>query len=78
MESGLPLTTELEHYTPCMIHGVSEPDLPGDYKTCAECWHVYRSPWALLVELNKLFGWSEPLATDVSRVLACPLCCHDF
>jgi hypothetical protein len=76
------MSTDLVHSpfgSHCLIHDSFEPDMPGDYRACGECWHVYRSEWELLIAHNALaLMWGEPLETDGSRVYSCPLCCHDF
>lgn len=75
-------------HTYCHIHNVSEPDLPGDYLSCMECGHVYRTVWELLTE-DLLFwrsavmnGWVGSMEVgplgDPDRIFACPLCTHDF
>ena len=72
----------------CYIHGVCEPDLPGDYRACGECGHVYRTVWDLLTE-ELLFwrrgvmgGWVDSMEVgplgDPDRIFSCPLCTHDF
>jgi hypothetical protein len=69
----------------CYIHGVVEPDLPGDYKVCAECWHVWRTEAEFRVDVAAVYsdrtlwdGVVEPVPDDLSKVWACPLCTHDF
>lgn len=75
-------------HTFCFIHGVSEPDLPGDYRSCWECGHIYRSVWELLlIELafwqrSVREGWASvddggPII-DPDLIWSCPLCAHDF
>ena len=27
----------------CAWHGIDEPEQPGDYQTCGECGHIYRT-----------------------------------
>jgi hypothetical protein len=63
-------------WTPvCWIHGVPEPDLPGDYKACGECWHVWRTAEEFQHDADEARGEHEP---DLDRVWSCPLCTHDF
>jgi len=72
----------------CFVHAAYEPDLPGDYRVCGECCHVYRTMWDLLLaELHfwrsgVMAGWVHPLEVppfgDPDRIFACPLCTHDF
>lgn len=69
----------------CMIHAVFEPDMPGDYRACLECLHVYRTPWDLLmadlaIQLDWVRdGWEGQVRTiDPEQIYSCPLCCHDF
>jgi len=59
----------------CWSCGRVEPDQPGDYLTCLECWHVFRTPEELLAVQAERWGIVE---TDVAAVWVCPLCTHDF
>lgn len=75
-------------HTFCFIHGVSEPDMPGDFRSCWECGHIYRSVWDLLLaelefwRTGVMAGWVHPLEVppfgDAERISSCPLCAHDF
>jgi hypothetical protein len=61
----------------CQIHQRPEPDLPGDFKACGECWHVWRTEAEFRADLAEWHGeaaWTMPL----DQVWACPLCTHDF
>lgn len=63
----------------CMIHGVDEPD--GGYRSCGECWHVFRTAADLLGEHNRISQQARPGRrdeTDPGRVFCCPFCCHDW
>lgn len=62
--------------TICMIHGVPEEDRPGDYGSCLECAHIWRTEadWRANCE-----GLAGDLGVPVSYELtACPLCAHDL
>jgi hypothetical protein len=65
----------------CIIHDDDEPDLPGDYRVCGECRHVFRTPEELVAVESEKFG-------DYNRTVvggevqppmwSCPHCAHDF
>lgn len=60
----------------CHIHNVPEPDLPGDYKVCGECWHVWRSEDDFRLDCD---DWGPDFAvSNLSEVWFCPLCTHAF
>lgn len=70
----------------CYIHNRHEPSLPGDYRACLECGHVYRTPWEVMLELLFLYrhwfnmGWDKFLQPipPADEIYSCPLCTHDF
>lgn len=65
--------------THCYIHDEDEPDVPGDYRACGECFHVYRTATELLDEENKIMrSMGLPFTQDAAEVVTCPLCTHDF
>ena len=60
----------------CMVHGVEEPSLPGDYTGCGECNHVWRTQksfWDDCIALCRDLEW--PIDLDLPF---CPLCSHDW
>jgi hypothetical protein len=59
----------------CYSHGVVEPTAAGDYLTCGECNHVYRTE-ADLIETYAKQDLRTP--ADGSAAWHCPLCAHDF
>lgn len=61
----------------CRIHHVPEPDLPGDFRACGECWHVWRTADDFRADLVEHYGW-RAWRMDLTQVYACPLCAHDF
>jgi hypothetical protein len=66
-------------WTWCHAHHRDEPDLPGDYRSCGECGHVYRTEADLLAEHNDLAAEIDlTSATSGAEVYTCPLCAHDF
>lgn len=58
----------------CHIHGRHEPDQPGDYRACGECFHVFRTDEELETAHEK-WGTGH---LDAEQIFACPLCTHDF
>ena len=50
-----------------------EPNREGDYRTCGECGHAFRSAEELLH--RHLFSLGVEGVTVVS---SCPVCAHDF
>lgn len=61
----------------CFIHGKPEPSMPGDYRACFECCHVWCTEAEYrhdIVTLNNEMGW--PLTED--DLPFCPLCSHDW
>lgn len=54
----------------CFWHG-PEPSLPGDYKACMECVHVWRSQESFEADC-------EAAGINPIRAFFCPLCTHDF
>ena len=67
----------------CYFHGW-EPDLPGDYRACLECAHIFRTEQELvdahnaILEEMKKYGDVGPPATNAEEIWACPHCTHDF
>jgi len=63
-----------------------EGDLPGDFRPCLECGHVFRTAEELLEAENKLRRMFNerftdtyfPPVTDVETIHSCPLCTHDW
>lgn len=71
-----PDITEQDQQVPvCFIHHMPEPDLPGDFKACGECWHVWRSEAEFQHDVDTAYGYHVP---DLALVWSCPLCTHDF
>lgn len=62
----------------CWIHRRPEPDLPGDYNACGECWHVWRTEAEFRADLEEWAEQGIPVPDDLSTVYSCPLCTHDF
>jgi hypothetical protein len=65
----------------CFVHGVAEPSLPGDFRACAECWHVWRTEADYLVDVAARAAemkWPMPKNTDTDDLPFCPLCSHDW
>lgn len=69
----------------CQIHMRPEPDLPGDFRPCGECYHVFRTreeleDAAYANELGMLEYWPlhKPHRWPAEEIYACPLCTHDF
>lgn len=62
----------------CFWHG-PEPTLPGDYKACGECLHVWRTEaeWRADVERIDAELGGRPGGPDYDMFF-CPLCSHDF
>lgn len=70
----------------CYAHNVDEPSRPDDYRTCGECFHVFRT------EQELIEAWlatvapvihdgrpTEPVAIPTGeQIYACPHCVHDF
>lgn len=61
----------------CLIHDRPEPDLPGDFRACGECWHVWRRESDFREDLAEAEG-EVALTMDLDLVFTCPLCAHDF
>lgn len=79
------------HSTPvCAIHRTPEPDRPGDYRTCGECLHVWRTEADFVADerrarrehgdamLRYEGGRPPPDTSDPRAAVVCPLCTHDF
>lgn len=73
---------------PCVIHGVDEDDT-GAHRTCAECWHVWKTEAELLADHNRVMrevaaccGIPQPLGDlrpgEGVLIRICPLCAHDL
>lgn len=70
----------------CAWHHVDEPASPDDYRTCFECFHVFRTAGELLAAHNKLMSeipspsWAPGtiIEIDAGNIHVCPLCAHDF
>lgn len=62
-------------YSHCFIHApVIEPITTDTYRVCFECGHVYETEKDLeAVEQEK---WGR--LTLAERIMACPLCVHDW
>jgi hypothetical protein len=67
--------------TYCVTHHVDEPDLPGDYRACGECRHVFRTPEELIAAEIENFGdhYRKIIDGEVKPPMyVCPHCTHDF
>lgn len=78
----------------CAIHRVPEPDLPGDYKSCGECVHVWRTEEEFVADVRRdrelhtqaqqryeptaPAGFEAKPEGDPREQPFCPLCHHDF
>lgn len=84
-----PCTCEC-HEDFCLSHHRREPDLPGDYKVCGECLHVWRTEQEFREDEARAFNTYvcsrpdmrdmtiTPEEVDPTTVYSCPLCTHDF
>jgi hypothetical protein len=64
----------------CMAHNEDEPDDPH-YRTCGECFHVFRTPEELIAVETEKFGdhHREVIGGQVKpEMWSCPHCTHDF
>jgi hypothetical protein len=83
-------TPDVNPYEICAMHDRHEPSLPGDYKVCGECLHVWRTEADFVrdalaeYELHaqaslKYYGKDiGPYQGDPRQQPFCPLCTHDF
>jgi hypothetical protein len=74
----------------CQIHNAPEPSLPGDYRACGECWHVWRTHEEYVADVAAMDRqmneyevadtgmWGPAWNTDPDELAFCPLCSHDF
>jgi len=74
----------------CSWHNIDEPQQPGDYRTCGECGHIYRTArdlrWAYRRDAWRMaYGYGDwltymlaALTVRASRILCCVYCGHDF
>lgn len=69
----------------CFWHGEEEPILPGAFRVCLECGHVYATLDEIIDEHRRAyaeaFPGAEPLLDEHARIYAnefCPVCVHDF
>lgn len=59
----------------CFFHG-PETDQPGDYGSCLECCHIWRTEADWRRDCEAL---AEKLGLPVEyKLTACPLCAHDL
>jgi hypothetical protein len=58
----------------CEWHQRVEPDLPGDYRACGECWHVFRTAGEVESVLRERMG----IISTADEISACPYCAHDW
>lgn len=77
---------EFGTYEWCEYHHKYELNEIGDYRSCGECGHVFRSPkelreefymMAVAPELRRWWDRFSPLFW-AKNVFSCPLCGHDF
>lgn len=77
------------HDDVCYTHHRREPELPGDYKVCGECCHVWRTEIefrtdeanahnSLLATYPNSYPFMKPEDVVPGEVYSCPLCTHDF
>jgi hypothetical protein len=74
--------TEFCHDMHYYAHDLDEPMLPGDYRVCLECRHVYRTPQ----ELEEAYDLAMASFTEngvkvlppAGGIDCCPYCGHDF
>lgn len=83
-----PLETASEDM--CAIHDQREPSLPGDYKTCGECGHVWRTEadfvrtvltnYEAHITATLLYAGTQlgPYRGDPREQPYCPACTHSF
>lgn len=75
-----PAASAGEH---CFFHGY-EPTLPGDYKACGECWHVWRTEAEFAADVAQVYrelaraGYPQGEIPALDQISACPLCTHDL
>lgn len=75
----------------CEIHRAYEPSMPGDYKTCGECCHVWRTEQEFIDDVfaahvsyvESALRYDGVIVGPTvlgppSEVAFCPLCAHDF
>lgn len=71
----------------CHVHNMEETDLPGDYRACGECSHIFRTEQELVNAHNEMLRQargrcpSEPWMADAAaggEITVCPHCTHDF
>ena len=66
-------------HTFCHIHGRHERDLPGDYRACGECWHVWRTVEEFGVDVMRARGDEQAMSPEeLEKEWICPLCTHNF
>jgi hypothetical protein len=83
-------TGDVQPHEVCAIHHRYEPDRDGDYKSCVECAHVWRTELDFVTDVLrarrehaaatlKYEGVELPPDTSDPRLEhICPLCTHDF
>lgn len=85
---------EIQTVPICQIHRVPEPDKPGDFRTCLECQHVWRTEQEFIADVlaaeaahrkaAETYGDGQPPGfasappTEPRDQSFCPLCSHDF
>lgn len=65
----------------CFVHGCPEPSLPGDFRSCFECGHVWRTRDDYVADLAASVAemqWPMPANTGSDDLPFCPLCTHDW
>lgn len=61
----------------CSWHHQVEPSLPGDFKACFECGHVWRTRAAFEADCEWA-AWEHGVPFPHADQPFCPLCIHDF
>jgi hypothetical protein len=63
----------------CAIHDRNEPTQPGDYLSCFECGHVWRSEADYRADCEDVaLQFPKMTVENVRLAGCCPLCTHDF
>lgn len=83
-------TGNVNPYEVCAIHHRHEPTMDGDYRSCLECCHVWRTEQEFIADVMadranhteaalRYEGITIPEDTTDPRLQPfCPLCTHDF
>lgn len=78
-ERQSPLPDGIDEGEWCLTHRRYEKDRPGDYRTCGECCHIWRTQKAFVRDV--LAARASDASRDVGDPLSqetCPLCGNDL